>query len=166
MWGFYGGNVEGKEPSLKHSLFNELREVGLSLETPEADTPRQQKRHGNRDKNTGRKVVVLPTRENKQEESVIMNQPSTNENQPTSTSSIETAAARIGESLQSDMTHAVREMHTLRRRFEEQHSLKAELIRGGAMFALITGAVVAGGLVVNKVITRGQPDFPAGKPTK
>ena len=95
-----------------------------------------------------------------------MNQPSTNENQPTSTSSIETAAARIGESLQSDMTHAVREMHTLRRRFEEQHSLKAELIRGGAMFALITGAVVAGGLVVNKVITRGQPDFPAGKPTK
>jgi hypothetical protein len=164
--GVYGGNVEGKEPELKHSMFSKLRDVGLRLEVPESQKPRSQKRQETRDKNTGRKVVSVPTRENNQEVTDIMSQSSTHEAFENKNQSAEATVARIGESLQTDTAIMAHEMRAFRMSFEKQQSWQAQVPKVAIFVGAVAGGVILGSLATNAILNRGEPELPAGHTKK
>ena len=149
---------EGRGPSLKHSIAEDLRYFNLKL----GDA--QQKGRETRDKNSGRKVVTLPHKEHQEVNSMEQTARSeaTNENpnlQPPS------GDGPVDAMLQAE--HRIEhELQRQRQEFTRYHSLKADGIRLGA-YGLVTLAAVTGGILIsNAIINRGEPELPSGPAKK
>lgn len=167
--------TDKKEPTLTFNLLEKqgvdkeaLRRNGMRLDIPGSGPAKPQKRQETRDKNIGRKVVQLPSRESTQEVHVHMTQSTSHEQFEKNNAPIpgEVDPVAVGNALQSDMHHAVRELHELRRSFDRQTSLKAEGIRLGAYALATTAAVVGGTLIAATIMKRGNPELPSGAAKK
>jgi hypothetical protein len=151
---------EGRGPTLKHSLAEDLKFFNLRL-----GDQTEQKGGEKRDKSGGRRVRSPQEGQPKQEVDSMeetMHQKTVTHEPGVSPM---TGEGPVDAMLQAT-THVARELSHLRQDFERQTSWKADGIRLGAFVLGATAAVVAGSLISHAIINRGEPELPAGPAKK